>query len=113
MTYKRLKRQTDLSFYRKRDNSVKTGVSQFWIEIRRCSTNEITTYTASGRGIGVPGRSLSYTFQSYADLKDDLDNLGISLSWIADRQLRGGLHAAVECDERTLCLLGIWDPVAA
>ena len=92
---------------------MKTGVSQFWIEIRRCSTNEITTYTASGRGIGVPGRSLSYTFQSYADLKDDLDNLGISLSWIADRQLRGGLHAAVECDERTLCLLGIWDPVAA
>jgi len=91
---------------------VKTEVSKFWIDLIRCSTNEITTYTATGRGVDAVGRPLSYTFQSYADLKDDLDNLGVSLSWIADRQLSGGLHAAVECDERTLCLLGIWDPVA-
>lgn len=91
---------------------MKTGASQFWIDLRRCTTNETTTYIATGRAIDAMGRPLSYMFQSYADLKNDLENLGVSLPYMAARQLSGGLHATVQCDERTLYLLGIWDPVA-
>lgn len=70
-------------------------------------------FIAKGCGVRAVGRPLTHTFESYEELRDDLENLGIKLSYLADRQLSGGLHATVQCDERTLCLLGVWDPQPA
>ena len=92
---------------------MKTRGSEFWIDLNRVSSKDANTFLATGRGIRAVGRPLSHTFQTYDDLKEDLENLGVKLSCMADRQLSGGLHATLQCDERTLCLLGVWDPQPA
>lgn len=92
---------------------MKANSPEFWIDLSRLSSNGSNTFLATGRAVRAGGTSATHTFCTYEDLKEDLENLGVELTYIADRQLSGGLHATVQCDERTLRLLGIWEPVSS
>ena len=87
-------------------------MSEFWIDLRRHVVDQAPTFIATGRATSAVGRPLSLTFQSYDDLQQDLESLGVKLTYMAHRQLSGGLHATIRCDERTLRLLGVWDSSA-